>query len=229
MKNKEPTYFAIIPAAGSGSRFGADIPKQYLSVAGKTVLEHSITALANFPGIQKIVVALAPKDEYWPHLKFPFSQKMLTVLGGETRAQSVLNALKKLGEFAKSEDWVLVHDAARPCLLASDIARLITEVAEHPVGGILGIPVRDTLKCVNAENEIIETLSRENKWCAQTPQMFRFGLLLKALQGNLEASNATDDSGFIEKLGLKPLMVLGGMHNLKITYPEDLIFAEREL
>lgn len=225
-KDKNAVY-AIVPAAGSGQRMGAELPKQYLKIAGKTVLEHAVNVLAGFPLIKKVVLALGAEDFYWQKLAFLEASKILTVLGGSTRAESVLNALQIISEFAKPEDWVLVHDAARPCLRTSDIAKLIDIVGDHAVGGILGIPVSDTLKRVNPSSEIIKTEVRDNMWCAQTPQLFRFEILWKAL--NEAKIPYTDDSGAVENLGLKPLMVLGGVHNIKITYPDDLLLAENYL
>ncbi len=227
MKN---TYYAIISAAGQGQRMGAEKPKQYLKISGKTILEYAVNVLADFPLIEKVIVALGAKDHYWPNLQFNSQQKILTTLGGSTRAESVFNALEMLSEFANADDWVLVHDAARPCLRSTDVKRLIETVGEHPVGGILGIPINDTLKLVNSATEIIKTQARENVWCAQTPQLFRLGLLKKALKQALNTSPIpTDDCSAIEMIGLKPLMVLGGVHNLKITYPDDLLLAEKYL
>jgi 2-C-methyl-D-erythritol 4-phosphate cytidylyltransferase len=224
----KPTYYAIVPAAGSGTRMQADIPKQYLKVAGKTLLEHAVNSLTSFPSIERVVVALDARDHRWQNLCFTFPEKILTTMGGKTRAESVLNGLQALQECAKPHDWVLVHDAARPCLLHSDITRLIDTVGDHPVGGILGIPVRDTLKLINAHAEIIKTTPRDNMWCAQTPQLFRFELLREALKEALNVSlDFTDDAAAIENAGKKPLMVLGGAHNLKVTYPEDLALAEK--
>ena len=175
MKN---TYYAIVPAAGSGQRVGASLPKQYLKIAGKTVLEHAVNTLANFPLIEKVVLALDEQDHHWQKLHFNCPPKILTTLGGKTRAESVLNAMQMISEYAEADDWILVHDAARPCLRSSDIARLIETVGDHPVGGILGIPVSDTLKLV-IDSEIIKTQPRDDLWCAQTPQLFRFKLSVK--------------------------------------------------
>lgn len=225
-KNKS-TYYAIVPAAGSGQRMGSALPKQYLKILGKTVLEHAVNVLADFPLIEKVVLAFGAKDFYWQNLAFHEASKILSVLGGRTRAESVLNALQIMREFAKPEDWVLVHDAARPCLQTSDIARLIDTVGDHAVGGILAVPVSDTLKRVNTNSEIIKTESRDNMCCAQTPQLFRFEILWKALSET--KTHNTDDSSAVESLGLKPLMVLGGAHNIKITYPDDLLLAENYL
>lgn len=226
-RNKKNALFAIVPAAGLSQRMGKGLAKAYLKIAGKTVLEHAVNVLSDFPLVEKVVLALHAEDSNWQTLHFHSPSKILTTLGGVTRAESVLNALQVIQSFVKPQDWVLVHDAARPCLRSSDIARLIEALGDHEVGGILGIPVRDTLKRVNSEFEILGTPSRDEVWCAQTPQLFRFELLWQALTSAKQLY--TDESAALEGMGLKPLMVLGGVHNVKITYPEDVFLAEHYL
>ncbi|MCV6628189.1 MAG: 2-C-methyl-D-erythritol 4-phosphate cytidylyltransferase [Cellvibrionaceae bacterium] len=224
MSNK-PRYWAVIPAAGVGARMGADRPKQYLPLAGKTVIEHSIAALVALDSIASITLALAPADPYWPELKI--SGPIRVVDGGRERADSVLNALRSLQGEADADDWVLVHDAARPCVRHSALLALLAQLAEHPVGGILAHPLADTLKQSDARQQVEATLDRSRIWAAQTPQLFRFGLLLNALEQALQQGLAvTDEASAIEQAGLKAALVDGPADNIKITRPEDLPLAE---
>ena len=225
--NNHPAYWAIIPAAGVGLRMGAAVPKQYLLLGNKTILEHSISALISHPNISKVMVVLHTEDAHWSNLEVPHADKLLATVGGELRAHSVLQGLELLKELAREQDWVLVHDAVRPCLQHRDIDRLMRQLNQHPVGGILGIPVRDTLKRVDDEGRICQTVSREKIWCAQTPQMFRFGILYDAMRKALEEQQLiTDESSAVEFSGHTPMMVEGNPQNIKMTYPEDLILAE---
>lgn len=224
-------YWAIIPAAGSGTRMNTDIPKQYLVVQGKTILEHTLTAFLNSDLIYKIVVAVAKDDVYWPEIQRGLDHsKIMTVMGGEERVHSVAQGLVAISDIADVNDGVLVHDAVRPCIDVMVISNLIKALENHAVGGLLGIPVRDTLKKVNQNSAVIETVPREQVWQAQTPQLFRYGLLKKAIsEGRAGNSPITDEASAIEYLGLQPLMVLGSGNNIKITFPEDLVFFERWL
>ena len=229
--NSSVKYWAVVPAAGVGARMASDRPKQYLPLAGKTVIEQSLNRLLAHPKIDGAVVAISAGDEYWPEINtvvLQQSNKPLHVAtGGAERCDSVLSALQLLGTFANDEDWVLVHDAARPCLRASDIDALIQQCADHPVGGILAVPVKDTIKQASAVGDINTTVDRESLWHAQTPQMFRLGTLRAALEQALaEGAVVTDEASALEHVGQHPLLVEGHADNLKITRPEDLPLAE---
>jgi 2-C-methyl-D-erythritol 4-phosphate cytidylyltransferase len=220
--------WAIIPAAGIGTRMQADRPKQYLTLQKKPLLTHVVDLFSAQSFIEKVVVVLNAKDHWWSALSLSHPQKVLTAIGGKERVHSVLLGLAFLTDFASEEDWVLVHDAARPCLQSQDILRLIQELRDHPVGGLLGMPVVDTLKRVNQNDDIIETVSRNQLWQAQTPQCFRYGILKKAIENALDQQQVvTDESSAVELLGLKPKMILGDARNMKITFPEDLALVER--
>ncbi|MBI4995346.1 MAG: 2-C-methyl-D-erythritol 4-phosphate cytidylyltransferase [Rhodocyclales bacterium] len=217
-------YFALVPAAGGGSRMGTTLPKQYLPLCGQPLIRHALTTLCAVPQIDRVFVVLAPDDEYWPEDGFADLVGKLRVLhcGGATRAESVANGLRAMGNVAAEDDWVLVHDAARACLTVDHVETLIRSVGHDMVGGILGVPVADTVKR-EAYGRIAPTVSRESLWQAQTPQMFRHGLLSKALA---HAPSVTDEAGAIEALGLKPKLVAADATNLKVTYPLDLKMAE---
>lgn len=223
-------YFAIIPAAGAGLRMGAVVPKQYLTVQGKTILEYSIQALLNIDFIKKVVVVLAPSDTYWERLPLSLTQhpRIITAVGAGERQDSVLNGLKVLPSETNSDDWVLVHDAARPCLTQQDVFQLKETLSRHPVGGLLGTPVRDTLKRCLPDGQVQETVCRQNLWHALTPQMFRYGILLNALQTALsKKQTVTDEASAIELSAGNPLVVPGRADNIKVTVPEDLLLVER--
>ena len=219
-----PRYFAIVPAAGSGSRFGAEKPKQYLSLLGRPLIYHTLAALVACPEIERVWVVLSPDDPYWHQYDWAdLGAKLETVrCGGETRAESVSNGLRAAAMVANEEDWVLVHDAARPCLSAGMLAALFDELADDPVGGILAVPVADTIKRADADQRVAATEPRDALWQAQTPQMFRYGQLGEALQ---KCRAVTDEASAIEALGLKPKLVRGDATNLKVTYPADLALA----
>jgi len=226
-----PGYWAVVPAAGAGARMGADQPKQYLALAGRKVLDHTLARLRAEPRIQAVVVALAPDDPHWSSLDCATPRSgetpVYTVVGGAERCHSVLNALERLVELAKPEDWVLAHDAARPCLRRQDLTGLMDSLAGHPVGGLLGLPVSDTLKRCRDDGEVVATVDRAGLWRALTPQMFRLGMLRDALQAAL-ADNVlvTDEAGAMERVGWSPRMVHGHGDNIKITHPQDLALAE---
>ncbi|MFC1748594.1 2-C-methyl-D-erythritol 4-phosphate cytidylyltransferase [Pseudomonadota bacterium] len=223
-------YWAVVPAAGVGKRMGSNIPKQYLELHGRTVIEHTLGRLCAHPNIEAVVVALGDHDEYWQQLAPANADKLLRTDGGEERCHSVHNGLLKLADQAHDDDWVLVHDAARPCLHRKDIDRLIETLANHPVGGLLGVPVADTMKRTAANGEVIDTVSRDNLWRAMTPQMFRYGVLKQALADALDDGfMVTDEASAIEHAGHKPLMVECRADNIKITRPEDLALAEMYL
>jgi 2-C-methyl-D-erythritol 4-phosphate cytidylyltransferase len=226
------TFWAIIPAAGIGARIGTQVPKQYLLLHKKPIIAHSIASLSSHPKIHKIVVVLAANDTHWPlfHAALPpaCAEKIVTVLGGATRQLSVYQGLLALQKQAKPMDWVLVHDAVRPFLQQTDIHHLMTTLQDNPVGGLLGIRVRDTLKRTDQAAQVISTLDREEIWQAQTPQMFRYGLLRDALQSAIEKKQQlTDEAMAIEKAGMRPCMIEGPLYNMKITYPEDIAYAEK--
>jgi 2-C-methyl-D-erythritol 4-phosphate cytidylyltransferase len=211
--------FALIPAAGSGSRMGADVPKQYLQLLGKPLLHHTLSIFCMHPLIDRVYVVLSPDDTLW--------QAELAVealyCGGPTRAASVLNGLRAMP--AEEEDWVLVHDAARPCLSPMLLDRLITALQDDAVGGLLAVPVADTLKRADAQGRVAGTEPRVGLWRAQTPQMFRYGLLRNALEA-MGSVVPTDEAQAVEALGYLPKLVPGDNFNLKVTYPEDLRMAQ---
>ncbi|MCX7155092.1 MAG: 2-C-methyl-D-erythritol 4-phosphate cytidylyltransferase [Rhodocyclales bacterium] len=228
------TYHALVPAAGSGSRMGAlsgrAMPKQYLPLAGQPMIRHALATLCATPAIANVFVVLAPDDIHWPAAAMAELGPKLRVLrcGGDTRAHSVANGLRamadELGDHAGiGNDWVLVHDAARPCLTVAMVENLIAEVGEDDAGGLLAVPVADTLKRSDENSRIRQTVSRDGLWQAQTPQMFRHHLLLDALDF---APQVTDEASAIEALGLSPRLVAADASNLKVTYPLDLQLAE---
>ncbi len=218
-----PEFFALVPAAGSGSRMGGELPKQYLPLAGRPMIWHALATLCASADISTVFVVLAPDDAYWHRYDWSrFGDKLQPLFcGGAMRAESVLNGL--MASELEPEDWVLVHDAARPCLSQAQLARLIAELRDDEVGGILAVPVADTLKRADASQRIARTENREGLWQAQTPQMFRTGLLLQALQ---RASIFTDEASAVEALGLHPRLVASETTNFKVTYPQDIKLAE---
>ena len=220
------SYFALIPAAGGGLRMGSHRPKQYLSLAGKPLIRHAIDALSAVAEIARIFVVLAPDDDLWSTFDWHAATPRIEVLGcgGATRAASVTNGLRALGDRLRPDDWILVHDAARACLTPAQVRQLIHEVGDDPVGGLLAIPVADTLKRAHpGDRRVAATVSRADLWQAQTPQMFRYALLLEALES---APAVTDEAGAIEAQGLHPRLVAADATNFKITYPLDLQLAE---
>ncbi len=222
---QNPAYWIVVPAAGIGARMGASCPKQYLPLVGKTVIEHTLERLLQLPNIAGIYLALDVRDTYWADLSLAQDDRIFCVAGGAERCDSVLNTLEQLQDKASPDDWVLVHDAARPCIHTNSVLHLIDQVKNHPVGGILGVPINDTLKQV-ADSVIYSTADRRLLWQAQTPQMFRLGLLHNCLQRALaEGKIITDESSALELYGYQPLMVQGRSDNIKITRPEDLAIA----
>jgi len=220
-------YWSILPAAGKGTRMASDRPKQYLTLIDKPVIEHTLMRLLGVAQIDTIVVALSPDDDFFCTLPIAAQSRLLLVPGGKERCHSVLNGLNALAGRADENDWVLVHDAARPCVRIADIEKLIQHLQRHPVGGILGYPVRDTMKRTNAQHAIVDTVDREGLWHALTPQMFRYGLLRRALEDAIShAKLVTDEASAIELTGAQPLMVEGAQDNIKITRPDDLRLAE---
>lgn len=221
-----PALWAVLPAAGVGRRMGSAIPKQYLDLAGRAVIEHALELFVVDARIQGVVVALDPADPYWGSTAYSRHPKVTRAAGGAERCHSVLSALEQLGTRAQADDWVLVHDAARPCLRVADLDRLIETLIGDPVGGLLGIPVRDTMKQVDPADRIAATLDRAALWHAFTPQMFRLGQLRAALTAALAASElVTDDASAMERIGQRPRLIEGHADNIKITRAEDLPLA----
>ena len=218
-------FHVIIPAAGVGNRMANVLPKQYIALGGKPMISHSIQVFFNHPRIAAIHVALNPEDDFWRSLTLePESRLHLHYTGGNTRAQTVLNTLKAIEPQLKQDDWILVHDAARPGLTHALLNRLIEDLENDAVGGLLALPVADTLKKSAPDNQVEKTISRAHLWQAQTPQMFRFFTLKSAL--TQFGASVTDEAEAIEALGLKPKLVQGELRNLKVTYPQDLILLE---
>ena len=220
-------YWAIVPAAGSGQRFGAELAKQFHSIGDKLVADHTLGRLLTISKLQKILVPCNPGAESWAQVSALKDQRVELLAGGAERVHSVLNGLRALANIAGSDDWVLVHDMARPCVTSADINKLIEQLDGHAVGGILATPISDTLKKVTADNTITETLDRSDYRGAQTPQMFRYGLLVRALETMLEKQQVpTDEASAIEYLGEQAMIVEGRRDNIKITHREDLVIAQ---
>ncbi|MDD0841919.1 2-C-methyl-D-erythritol 4-phosphate cytidylyltransferase [Pseudomonas sp. Gutcm_11s] len=219
-----PSFWVVIPAAGIGSRMRADRPKQYLQLAGRTILEHTLHCFLDHPQLRGLVLSLAADDPWWPTLPCAGDARIQRTEGGAERADSVLAGLLRLLDLgAQPDDWVLVHDAARPNLARSDLDLLLQELADDPVGGLLAVPARDTLKRVGADGRVAETVDRSLIWQAYTPQMFRLAALHRALADALVADVAvTDEASALEWVGQSPRLVEGRADNLKITRPEDL-------
>lgn len=220
-------YRAIIPAAGSGTRVGARVPKQYLVCEGRPLLYYAIARLCANRAIEQVSVVLAPEDALFASYDWhPFSSKLQPLYaGGPSRAASVRNALERLADVAAADDWILVHDAARPCLSAALLQRLLDEVGEDACGGLLAVPVSDTLKRAGEQGRSIGTQSRDGLWQAQTPQMFRYDLLLRALRSG-DPAEVTDEAAAVEALGLQPKLVSSDVSNFKVTQPHDFALAQ---
>lgn len=224
---QQPSYFVVIPAAGVGSRMVNDTPKQYIQIHGQTLLEHALSPFVQHAAVSRIAVVLHADDAHWSTLSLSDHPKIITTVGGETRAHSVLQGLQALRDHAGDEDWVMVHDAARPGVRLSHIDRLMRAVSEHAVGGLLAVPVHDTLKKANDQGTVFETVAREKLWAAQTPQLFRVGILCDALTQALSSGVAiTDESSAVERLGYEPLLVPGDRCNFKVTTREDLTLMQ---
>lgn len=224
------SFYALIPAAGTGSRMGGETPKQYMPLNSIPLIAHALIVLAREPRIAKLFVVISPDDVWWDNYEWKGWEDRLQVLrcGGSTRAETVLNGLEAMSAVCAEDDWVLVHDAARPCLPSEILEQLLDEVADDPVGGLLAVPVADTLKRAataieDAGVRVEETVARAGLWQAQTPQMFRHGKLREALLA--AGSDMTDEASAIEKLGLHPRLIESDARNLKVTYPQDLRLA----
>ena len=235
-------YWAVVPAAGIGRRMGAEKPKQYLKLLDKTVIEHSLAPFCEHPLIAGIVVAIAEDDPHWQALAVSGHPKISRATGGAERCHSVLNGLNHLAARAADDDWVLVHDAARPCVKIADLELLIGAVKDHAVGGLLAAPLSDTVKRAEqggvrgegpgreATYEVQTTVNRDGLWRALTPQMFRLAPLRESLAAVVAKRGvATDEAQAMESQGRKPRLVPAGAHNIKIARPEDLALAEFHL
>ena len=222
-----PRYLAVIPAAGIGSRVGGACPKQYLAIAGRPLLYYAIARLCAHAAIEKVWVILAPGDSRFPVYDWQaFAGKLEPLfVGGDSRGATVLNALERLSGQIRVDDRVLVHDAARPCLTARMLDRLIDEVGQDASGGLLAVPVADTLKRAGEEGRALRTESRAGLWQAQTPQMFRYDVLLRALRSS-DLAQATDESAAVEALGFRPKLIQSDATNLKVTHEQDFALAE---
>ena len=216
-------FHALVPAAGFGARMGHELPKQYLPLAGRPMIYHALKTLCDCSSLSTVFVVLSPDDKIFHDYDWSaFGDKLQPLFcGGATRADTVLNGL--LASETEPDDWMLVHDAARPCLTQAHLSKLIAELRDDEVGGILAVPVADTLKRSDAGQRILKTENRELLWQAQTPQMFRAGVLVLALQ---QSKAVTDEASAIEALGLHPKLVAGDSSNFKVTYPQDMRLAE---
>jgi 2-C-methyl-D-erythritol 4-phosphate cytidylyltransferase len=209
-------------AAGRGERFGGSTPKQYVRLLGRPVLSWSLRALLATRSIDGIVVALAPGDRRWPRLPESRDRRIHTCIGGDKREASVASALAALAPMARADDWVVVHDAARPCVQPSDVESLLKAVRDDRIGGLLAVPVADTIKVDDGRGRSTRTADRASLWRALTPQAFRYGLLRRALALCLERERSvTDEASAIEALGLKPMLVPGRIDNIKLTAAAD--------
>ena len=222
--------WALVPAGGRGLRMQVPLPKQYLPLLGRPVILHTLERLCTHPRVRGVMVGVSDQDRHWQAL-IPMLANLPKFLGkysgGETRAHTVLNGLKALSKHAKSEGWVLVHDAVRPCVRHADIDKLISTVANGQEGSLLALPVSDTVKRVDNEGRVIETVDRAGLWRAATPQMFRIGALTSALESALkQGSEITDEASAIEAAGGHPRVVACHADNIKVTLPEDLALAE---
>ena len=224
------SIWAVVPAAGTGSRIDAALPKQYLRIAGRMLAEHTLEALLAVARIRELVVAIAPGDTRWATLPASLRERVRVVAGGADRAGSVLGALGGFSRLPDDEDWVLVHDMARPCVRTTQVEALIATLENDAVGGLLAIPVVDTLKRATAGQRVEASVAREGLWRAQTPQMFRFGLLRRALGAARDAGvGVTDESMAIERLGYAPRLVMGSTDNFLVTIAEVLALSEYHL
>lgn len=222
-------FWAIVPAAGVGKRMRADRPKQYLPLLDKTVIEHSLDRLLDLERVQGVVVALDAEDAWWPELGYSHSKPVLTAEGGSERCDSVINALYRLRQHLQGQEdeiWVLVHDAARPCVRHDDLDRLIDAASHDDDGGLLGLPVRDTMKRQLQNGRVQTTVDRTGLWHALTPQMFKLNLLINVLEDSFNKKlHVTDDASAMELAGYHPLLVEAHEDNIKITRPFDLGLA----
>lgn len=222
-----PRYWLVVPAAGTGQRMQSSLPKQYLHIRQRCVIDITLSRLLDSRLFAGCVVALNADDRWWATTESCHDDRIVTCTGGSARQDSVIAALGVLGQRALPDDWVLVHDVARPCLALTDLQRLMTELSGHPVGGLLATPVTDTLKRSTSDQQVEETVDRHGLWRALTPQMFRMGALQAAMSAAADTGlPVTDEASAIERTGVKPALVEGRADNLKITWPGDLAIAE---
>ncbi|MFT5718172.1 MAG: 2-C-methyl-D-erythritol 4-phosphate cytidylyltransferase [Oleiphilaceae bacterium] len=223
-------FWVILPAAGIGSRMSVDRPKQYLKLADQTILEHTINCFLSHSAFQTVVLGLSKDDQYWAQLPLSNDSRIQVFMGGAERVDSVLNGLAFISDRAKPNDWVWVHDAARPCLSHADIDKLICALEANNDGALLAVPVHDTVKRVNERFNVETTVDRKGLWRAMTPQVFRFSQLKQALEQSLEDHvRVTDESSAIEYMGGAPFLVQGSDRNIKVTHPSDLKVAARTI
>jgi 2-C-methyl-D-erythritol 4-phosphate cytidylyltransferase len=229
--HSNPRFWVIIPAAGCGRRMGpGNRPKQYLPLAGRTVIEWAVAPFLSHTAFERIVVALGADDPHWAENPLSSHPSVIRAPGGAERADSVEAGLDAISGLAHPDDWVLVHDAARPCLADADLELLMEQLADDPVGGLLAAPVVDTLKRADEHAYVAQTVARDRLWRALTPQMFRFGVLERALRFARErAAAVTDDAQAVELLGLRPRLIASSFENLKVTTPHDLERAAQVL
>jgi 2-C-methyl-D-erythritol 4-phosphate cytidylyltransferase len=221
VKASEDRLWCVVPAAGRGARYASELPKQYLQIAGKSVLRWTLERLALHPRIAGLVLVLSAEDVHWTGDMQIHDKPVLKVIGGNQRSDSVLAGLLALSANVDEQSFVLVHDAARPCVLAADIDALI-EQGTAAGGALLAAPVRDTLKRADADRRVLATESRESRWRALTPQMFRLGELIAALESAREKGlMVSDEAMAMEHAGFRPLLVEGRADNLKLTTPAD--------
>lgn len=225
--NRPGRVWAVVPAAGAGTRMRSAVPKQYLTLAGLSVLDRTLGALLSSGAFEGLVVVLAPHDEHWPTSTLATESCISTVVGATHRCESVRNGLVRLSELADARDWVAVHDAARPCVSQRDLHNVLAAARAHDDGALLAVPVADTLKSADAGSCVVETISRERLWRALTPQVFPLQRLRTALDLALETGRQpTDEAQAMEWAGYRPKLVAGSAGNLKITHPLDLQLAE---
>ena len=222
-----PRYLALIPAAGAGRRMGQNLPKQYLPILDRPLLHHSIARLCAHTLVERVYVVLAAADRWFSTYDWElFGAKLVPLYaGGNSRGETVRNGLQRIEKEVAGDDWILVHDAARPCVTSALLDRLIGEIGADQTGGLLAVPVADTLKRANSSARVVATEPRAGLWQAQTPQMFRYGLLARALQ-SADLADVTDEASAIERLGMQPRLIASDISNLKVTFPEDLALAE---
>jgi len=222
---QKKALYAVVPAAGIGSRMKADRPKQYLLLNNKTILEYTLEALLSFTPIEKIILPLSVNDPYWSKLNISHHEKIMTCKGGKERCHSVLNGLNTLLQNgAKKDDWVMVHDVARPCIQLEDLNNLYNNATEQ--GVILGLMVRDTMKRTNENGSILKTIERKNLWHALTPQLASIGILHNAIEQALhDGIHITDEASALEYIKCQPKMLAGSPSNIKVTHPQDLMLA----
>lgn len=226
MSNVTSSVWAVLPAAGAGRRMESGLPKQYLQIQGKTILEHSLGCLLSSPQVAGAVVVLHPDDDYYATLNFTHVKPVITVGGGAERSDSVLNALRVLATLPTPPTWAVIHDAARPCLPPTDLERLLRAGLFHPDGALLAFPCRDTMKRADDGQRVATTVARDRLWHALTPQLFPLRILIQAHQKLLDDDVAmTDDAMAMEYSGYHPRLVAGSELNIKVTRPDDLVLA----